>query len=209
MILGAHKSNNIFYFSAQGAEVHSSSMSHSAQTANQIKQEAGFTTLPLPSCFDAGRCGMNGGKYKRKWRWQIQMKPDPPGSCDRTNSRKCNDTPRIQCDAAILTHHRNFPANLTIIVVSHNFLPSAATPRAEILPCGHGADTSRVLIRCKQLEWLHQTWILNTAHVHTEDSEIDLASIFYNFPQGVRGPFYIESGNISMKCNEHYLFCCE
>src|SRR4029434_7856592 len=76
--------------------------------------------------------------------------------------------------------------------ISHNFLPSA-TPRAEILPCGHGADTSRVLIRCKQLEWLHQTWILNTAHVHTEDSEIDLASIFYNFPQGVRGPFYIES----------------
>ena len=55
--------------------MHSSSMSHSAQAANQIKQEAGFTidiyrcvdrydlymsmdftTLPLPSCFDAGRC---------------------------------------------------------------------------------------------------------------------------------------------------------
>ena len=35
-------------------------MSHSAQAANQIKQEAGFTTLPLPSCFDAGRCGRNG-----------------------------------------------------------------------------------------------------------------------------------------------------
>ena len=34
---------------------------------------------------------------------------------------------------------------------------------------------------------------MNAAHVHTEDSEIDLASIFYNFPQGVRGPFYIES----------------
>ena len=47
------------------------------------------------------------------------------------------------------------------------------------------------------------------AHVRTEDSEIDLALIFYNFPQGVRGPFYIESGNRSMKCNEHYLFCSE
>ena len=36
-------------------------------------------------------------------------------------------------------------------------------------------------------------WKRNAAHVHTEDSEIDLASIFYKFPQGVRGPFYIES----------------
>ena len=35
--------------------------SHSAQEANQIKQEAGFTALPLPSCFDAGICGRNGG----------------------------------------------------------------------------------------------------------------------------------------------------
>src|SRR4029434_10609429 len=33
--------------------------------------------------------------------------------CDRTNSREFNDSPRIQCDVAILTHHRNFPANLT------------------------------------------------------------------------------------------------
>ena len=48
-----------------------------------------------------------------------------------------------------------------------------------------------------------------TQNVRTENSEIDLASIFYLFPQGVGGPFYIESGNRSMKCNEHYLFCCE
>src|SRR4029434_3193627 len=33
--------------------------------------------------------------------------------CDRTNSRKFNDSPQIQCEVAILTHHRNFPANLT------------------------------------------------------------------------------------------------
>src|SRR4029434_11276025 len=48
--------------------------------------------------------------------------------CDRTNSREFNDSPRIQRDVAILTHHRNFPAP---------FLPSAATPRAEFLPCRH------------------------------------------------------------------------
>src|SRR4029434_3398853 len=33
--------------------------------------------------------------------------------CDRTNSREFSDCPRIQRDVAILTHHRNFPANLT------------------------------------------------------------------------------------------------
>ena len=43
----------------------------------------------------------------------VHQKSDPPGSCDRTNSREFNDSPRIQCDVAILTHHRNFPANLT------------------------------------------------------------------------------------------------
>src|SRR4029434_575972 len=33
--------------------------------------------------------------------------------CDHTNSREFNDSPRIQRDVAILTHHRNFLANLT------------------------------------------------------------------------------------------------
>src|SRR4029434_1213318 len=47
------------------------------------------------------------------------------------------------------------------------------------------------------------------AHVHTANSEINLASIFYHCPRVVRVPFYIESGNKSMKCNENYLFCCE
>ena len=96
--------------------------------------------------------------------------------CDRTNSRKFNDSPLIQRDVAILTHHRNFPANLT----NHCCLPQLSPFRFT------KGGNSRVLIRCKQWEWLHQTWKLNAAHVSTEDSEIDLASIFYNFPQGER-----------------------
>src|SRR4029434_4958819 len=52
----------------------------------------------------------------------------------------------------------------------------------------------------------NRTYVQN---VCTENSEIDLASIFYHFPRVVRGPFYTESGNESMKCNEKYLFCCE
>ena len=52
----------------------------------------------------------------------------------------------------------------------------------------------------------NRTYVQN---VRTENSEIDLASIFYHFPRVVRGPFYIESGNKSMKCNENDLFCCE
>src|SRR4029434_6266321 len=39
------------------------------------------------------------------------------------------------------------------------------------------------------------------AHVRSDNSEIDLASICYHFPCVLRGPFYIESGNISMTCN--------
>ena len=39
-----HKSK---IFSNFQRKAHSSSMSHSSQAANQIKQEAGFTTLPL------------------------------------------------------------------------------------------------------------------------------------------------------------------
>src|SRR4029434_6122113 len=52
----------------------------------------------------------------------------------------------------------------------------------------------------------NRTYVQN---VRTENSEIDLASIFYLFPRVVRGPFYIESGNKSMKCNGNYLFSCE
>ena len=39
-------------------------MSPLAQAANEIKQEAGFATLTLPSCFDAGRCRIGGTMVK-------------------------------------------------------------------------------------------------------------------------------------------------
>ena len=52
----------------------------------------------------------------------------------------------------------------------------------------------------------NRTYVEN---VHTENSEIDVASIFYHFPRVVRGPFYIESGSKSMKWNENDLFSCE
>ena len=119
--------------------------------------------------------------------------------CDRTNSREFNDSPRIQRDVAILTHHRNFPANLT----NHCHLPQLSPFR------GYTKGGNSALQTLAEFwEWLHQTWKRNAAHVLREFRNRSGFN-FNNFLRGVRGPFYIESDNTSMKCNENYLFCCE
>src|SRR4029434_6669692 len=76
----------------------------------------------------------------------------------------CPDPPGFR-DVAIAPIHANstipreFSATLQfkhITQLSRKFDKSLSSPttfslpRVEILPCGHGGDTSRVLIRCKQ-----------------------------------------------------------
>src|SRR4029434_291707 len=67
--------------------------------------------------------------------------------CDRTNSRKFNDSSRIQRDVAILTHHRNFPANLT----NHCHLPQLSPFRGYTK-----GGNSALQTLAEFYAWLHQ-----------------------------------------------------
>ena len=130
------------------------------------------------------------GGYKGKWvfvakRWKEMRKvrlirPSRKLRCwDRTNSRKFNDSPRIQRNVAILTHHRNFPANLT----NHCHLPQLSPFR------GYTKGGNSALQTLAEFwEWLHQTWKRKAAHVLREFRNRSGFN-FYNFLQGVRGPF--------------------
>src|SRR4029434_3153815 len=103
---------------------------------------------------------------------------------------------RIQCNVAILTHHRNFPANLT----NHCHLPQLPPFR------GYTKGGNSPL---QSSENGYTRRGNRQQAMASKNSEIVLASIFYHYPRVVRSPFYIESGNTSMKCNENYMFCCE
>src|SRR4029434_400899 len=80
--------------------------------------------------------------FHRKMTTSLVVRPSRKlRCCDRTNSRKFSDSPRIHCGVSHLTDHRNFPANLTTHCQLPQLSPSPGYQGRKFCP----ADTVQTL----------------------------------------------------------------